>query len=53
MVDKQGMSTEVRDKLEKILTSVDKYAQIVDVAIQHHPAITYVLVCHLNFEGRL
>ena len=42
MVEKQWTSTEVRDAFEKILTRIDKYAQIVDVAMQHHPDITYV-----------
>ena len=52
MVDKRWMSSEVRDKFEKILTGIDKYAKIVDVAIQHHPDITYVLY-HLNSRNRL
>ena len=43
MVDKQWMSTEARDKFEKVLTRIDKYVKIVDIAIQHHPEITYVL----------
>ena len=51
MVDKQWMSTEVRDAFEKILTRIDKYAKIVDVAIQHHPDITYVY--HANIRSRL
>ena len=51
MVDEQWMSTEVRDAFEKILTRIDKYAKIVDVAIQHHPDITYVY--HANFRNRL
>lgn len=52
MVDKQWVSSEARDRFEKILTGIDKYAKIVDVAIQHHPDITYVLY-HLNFRSRL
>ena len=51
MVDKQWMSTEARDKFEKVLTRIDKYAKIVDIAIQHHPEITYVLY-HPNLRSR-
>ena len=40
MVERQWMSSEVRDRFERILTRIDKYAKIVDVAIQHHPEIT-------------
>ena len=43
------MPPEVRDRLEKILTHIDKYARIVDVAIQHHPEITYALY-HLESQ---
>ena len=46
MIDKQWMSAEVRNKFEKVLTRIDKYSKIVDVAIQHNPEITYVY--HLN-----
>ena len=50
MVDKQWMSTDVRDAFEKILTRIDKYAKIVDVAMQHHPDVTYV--GHSKFRSR-
>ena len=40
MIKKQWTSPEVRDKFEKVLTRIDKYSQIVDVAIQHNPDIT-------------
>ena len=52
MVDKQRMHPKVRDKIEKILTGLDKYARIIDVAIQHHSGITYVLY-RLNFRSGL
>ena len=42
MMDKRWMSKEVRDNFEKVLTRIDTYAKIVDVAIQHNPEITYV-----------
>ena len=51
MVDKQWTSTEVRDAFEKILTRIDKYSKIVDVAMQHHPDITYVY--RSNFRSNL
>ena len=51
MADKQWMSTEARDKLGGVLARIDKYAKIVDVAIQHHPEITYVLY-HPNLRSR-
>ena len=51
MVDKQWVSTEVRDRLEKTLTYIDKYTKIVNIAIQHHSEITYVY--HTNFRSRL
>ena len=46
------MSTEARDKLEKVLARIDKYAKIVDVAIQHHPEIKYVLY-HPNLRSNV
>lgn len=52
MVGKQRMPPRVRDKIERILTGLDKYARIVDIAIQHHPDITYVLY-RLNFRSGL
>ena len=51
MMEKRWMSSEVRDRFEKILSRIDKYAKIVDVAIQHHPEITYGLY-HPNLRSR-
>ena len=50
------------DRMNRILTPIDKYAKVVDVAIQHSPEITYVydhrplsteevLTCGLKFTG--
>ncbi|KAF8421773.1 hypothetical protein EV426DRAFT_188014 [Tirmania nivea] len=38
--DRQGNEVAWVERLGKILKSVDKYAKIVDVAIQHHPDVT-------------
>ncbi|KAF8243907.1 hypothetical protein K440DRAFT_663812 [Wilcoxina mikolae CBS 423.85] len=37
--DKNGNQVPVRDKIERILTGIEKYAKVVDTAIQHHPDI--------------
>jgi hypothetical protein len=39
MEKKQWIS---RETMEKILTPLDKYARVVDTAMQHNPEITYV-----------
>ena len=51
MMGKRRVPPEVRDKFEKILTCIDIYAKIVDVAIQHSPEITYVY--HSNIRSKL
>jgi hypothetical protein len=40
--DKDGKEAIVRERIEKILKGLDKYASIVDVGIQHDPVIRYV-----------
>ena len=40
--DKNGKEVAVKDRIEKILKCIDKYAAIVDVGIQHHPDIRSV-----------
>ena len=49
MLDKRWIPTEVREKFGKILTRIDIYAKIVDVAIQHNPEITYV--CRISIRS--
>ena len=39
MEKKQLIST---DRMNRILTPIDKYVQVVDVAIEHSPEIAYV-----------
>ncbi|KAF8421781.1 hypothetical protein EV426DRAFT_188583 [Tirmania nivea] len=39
-LDRQGNEVAWVEHLGKILKSVDKYAKIVDIAIQHHPDVT-------------
>jgi hypothetical protein len=59
--DRDGNEVVWVERLGKILKSVDKYAKIVDTAIQHHPDITSLVwagarailqVCHGLSEGR-
>jgi hypothetical protein len=40
--DKNGREVAVKDRIEKILKCIDKYAAIVNVGIQHHPDIRFV-----------
>ena len=51
--DGDGNQVNVRPRMVKILAGIDKYAKIVDVAIQHSPEIRLVYVsCFMgNFHN--
>ena len=44
VMDRSGRLVPVRDRVEKVLRSIDKYACIVDVGIQHSPEIRFVFI---------
>lgn len=46
--DRNGRLVPVRDRVEKILQSIDKYSCIVDAGVQHSPEIRFVLISILQ-----
>jgi hypothetical protein len=51
--DEDGRKISIRDRIHKILKSIDKYANIVDVAVQHSPEIRSVSTQILYGETQL
>ena len=47
--DKDGRKILTRDRIHKILRSIDKYAVIVDVAVSHNPELRLVLVSQITY----
>ena len=47
--DRHGQKVDVAERMRRILKSVEACAQIVDVAIQHHPDITALVWAGARF----
>ena len=47
--DRNGKQVDVRDRVERILRSVEECAKIVDIAIQHHPQISTLVWAGARF----